>query len=183
MYFIKVDVFEESSMTANCELKKKHKLWVEWVKVNWIYGSIRVYEIVVLDKMKKSSKMIRKWFSFQKAKSLESTKDEGNKAFRSGNYQQALELYSKALQIDPFNKSTNSKLYCNRATVNFKLKNYDDSISDCNNAIELDPTYLKAYLRRAKRWVLWDYGSILQGKYSDDFPSHFAVLHCVSKIL
>jgi len=91
--------------------------------------------------------------AYKKAKSLESTKDEGNKAFRSGNYQQALELYSKALQIDPFNKSTNSKLYCNRATVNFKLKNYDDSISDCNNAIELDPTYLKAYLRRAKSYM------------------------------
>jgi len=81
---------------------------------------------------------------------LESTKEEGNKAFRSGKYEEALELYSKALEIDPCNKSTNSKLYCNRATVNSKLQKLEDAIKDCNSAIELDASYLKAYLRRAK---------------------------------
>ena len=87
----------------------------------------------------------------QKAKNLEATKEEGNKAFRAGDYQEALRLYTKALEIDLLNKSTNSKLYCNRATVNFKLKNMEDSVKDCTSAIELDPSYLKAYLRRAKR--------------------------------
>lgn len=91
--------------------------------------------------------------AYKRAKLLETTKEEGNTAFRNGNYIEALSLYSKALEIDPCNKSTNSKLYCNRATVNFKLKKLEDSIKDCTNAIDLDPTYLKAYLRRAKSYM------------------------------
>uniref|UniRef100_A0A069DN47 DnaJ protein n=1 Tax=Clytia hemisphaerica TaxID=252671 RepID=A0A069DN47_9CNID len=91
--------------------------------------------------------------AYKKAKNLEATKEEGNKAFRGGDYQEALRLYTKALEIDPINKSTNSKLYCNRATVNFKLKKMEDSVKDCTSAIELDPSYLKAYLRRAKSYM------------------------------
>lgn len=31
-----------------------------------------------------------------------------------------------------------------------QLNRMDDAINDCSNAIELDDTYIKAYLRRAK---------------------------------
>lgn len=44
-------------------------------------------------------------------------KEEGNAAFKAGNSQQAYDLYTEALQIDPNNVFTNSKLYFNRATV------------------------------------------------------------------
>lgn len=91
--------------------------------------------------------------AYKKAKNLEGTKAEGNAAFRNQKFEEALELYTKALEIDPLNKSTNSKLYCNRATVNFKLKKLEESITDCTSAIELDPAYLKAYLRRAKSYM------------------------------
>lgn len=59
-------------------------------------------------------------------------------------------MYSEALSIDPHNKFTNSKLYFNRATVNFKLNKLEDSVNDCTAAINLDDGYVKAYLRRAK---------------------------------
>ena len=87
---------------------------------------------------------------FQKAKSLENQKQAGNDAFRSNDFAKASELYTEALSIDSLNKLTNSKLYCNRALVNSKLKKYDECVNDCTEAIELDPTYIKAYLRRAK---------------------------------
>lgn len=57
----------------------------------------------------------------QKAKSLLAKKEEGNKEFRTGNYHEAYKIYTEALEIDPNNKFTNSKLYCNRATVCSKV--------------------------------------------------------------
>jgi len=61
------------------------------------------------------------WWLLQRAKQLTTQKEAGNAAFRAGRLQEAYDLYSKALQIDPHNNSTNSKLYCNRATVGSKV--------------------------------------------------------------
>lgn len=61
--------------------------------------------------------------SFQNAKALKAKKEEGNKAFKEGNFEAAYELYSEALTIDPNNIKTNAKLYCNRATVGSKVRN------------------------------------------------------------
>ena len=41
---------------------------------------------------------------------------------RSGKYQEAHGLYTEALEIDPANIFTNSKLYNNRATVSSKVR-------------------------------------------------------------
>ena len=61
------------------------------------------------------------FFPKQKAKQLIAKKEEGNKEFRSGKFEAAFTIYTQALQIDPNNKFTNSKLYCNRATVCSKV--------------------------------------------------------------
>uniref|UniRef100_A0A8W4F8Y5 DnaJ heat shock protein family (Hsp40) member C7 n=1 Tax=Sus scrofa TaxID=9823 RepID=A0A8W4F8Y5_PIG len=86
------------------------------------------------------------------AKALKAKKEDGNKAFKEGNYKLAYELYTEALGIDPNNIKTNAKLYCNRGTVNSKLRKLDDAIEDCTHAVKLDDTYIKAYLRRAQWW-------------------------------
>ena len=57
----------------------------------------------------------------QKSKQLVSKKEEGNLAFKAGQYQQAYELYSEGLSIDEYNKVTNAKLHCNRALVESKV--------------------------------------------------------------
>jgi len=59
----------------------------------------------------------------QKAKKLASKKDEGNEAFRKGRTSDAYQLYSEALEIDPNNRKTNAKLFCNRALVGGKVSN------------------------------------------------------------
>uniref|UniRef100_A0A8V5GTB1 Uncharacterized protein n=1 Tax=Melopsittacus undulatus TaxID=13146 RepID=A0A8V5GTB1_MELUD len=84
------------------------------------------------------------------AKALKAKKEDGNKAFKDGNYKLAYELYTEALGIDPNNIKTNAKLYCNRGTVNSKLRKLEEAIDDCTNAVKLDDTYIKAYLRRAQ---------------------------------
>ncbi|TNN85992.1 DnaJ subfamily C member 7 [Liparis tanakae] len=80
-------------------------------------------------------------------------REEGNKAFKEGNFEAAYELYSAALTIDPNNIKTNAKLCCNRATVGSKLKKLEQAVEDCTRAIKLDETYIKAYLRRAQCYM------------------------------
>lgn len=87
---------------------------------------------------------------YKKAKQLKLKKEEGNEAFKRGNFQEAFTLYTEALAIDPLNKHTNAKLYFNRATVGSKLNKLEEAIEDCTAAINLDEGYIKAYLRRAK---------------------------------
>ncbi|KAI6072486.1 DnaJ-like protein subfamily C member 7 isoform X1 [Aix galericulata] len=87
------------------------------------------------------------------AKALKAKKEDGNKAFKEGNYKLAYELYTEALGIDPNNIKTNAKLYCNRGTVNSKLRKLEEAIDDCTNAVKLDDTYIKAYLRRAQCYM------------------------------
>merc|ERR1711872_421936 len=90
---------------------------------------------------------------YKKVKSLKTKKEEGNTAFKAGNLDEAYRLYSEALLIDPCNRNSNAKLYFNRATVASKLKKTAESISDCDRALDLDPNYTKALLRRAKCYM------------------------------
>jgi len=90
---------------------------------------------------------------FKKAKSLQKSKIAGNDAFKAGKYQEAYDLYTESLAIDPDNKHINAALYFNRATTCSKLNKLDDCIRDCTKAIELDNGYIKAYARRAKSYM------------------------------
>uniref|UniRef100_A0A668RGA5 DnaJ homolog subfamily C member 7 n=1 Tax=Oreochromis aureus TaxID=47969 RepID=A0A668RGA5_OREAU len=71
------------------------------------------------------------------AKALKAKKEEGNKAFKEGNYEAAYELYSEALTIDPNNIKTNAKLYCNRATVGSK---YEEAVRDYEKVYQTEKT-------------------------------------------
>ncbi|KAF2091557.1 TPR-like protein [Saccharata proteae CBS 121410] len=81
---------------------------------------------------------------------LDRMKEEGNAAFKAGRYQEAVDTYTKALEVDPTNKGTNSKIYQNRATCNIKLKNYQAAVDDSTQALSLDSSYLKARKTKAK---------------------------------
>lgn len=89
---------------------------------------------------------------------LDRMKGEGNDEYKAGRWQNALEKYTAALEIDPSNKGTNSKILQNRALCYTKLKQFDEAIADCERAISLDPSYLKARktkanaLGLAERW-------------------------------
>jgi DnaJ family protein C protein 7 len=83
-------------------------------------------------------------------KKLNRMKEEGNTHFKYGRWQQALDVYTTALEVDPTNKGTNSKILNNRAMCYSRLKKYTDAIADCDRAIQLDPSYTKARKTRAK---------------------------------
>ncbi|KJX96835.1 hypothetical protein TI39_contig598g00029 [Zymoseptoria brevis] len=81
---------------------------------------------------------------------LDKMKEEGNGHFKAGRYQPAVDIYTSALEVDPTNKGTNSKILNNRAMCYTKLKQWQNAIGDCDKAIQLDPSYTKARKTRAK---------------------------------
>lgn len=84
----------------------------------------------------------------QKALAL---KEKGNKYFKQGKYDEAIECYTKGMTADPYNPV----LPTNRASAYFRLKKFAVAESDCNLAIALNRSYTKAYSRRgATRFAL-----------------------------
>lgn len=81
---------------------------------------------------------------------LDRMKEEGNAAYKGGRHKQAVDVYSKALEVDPNNKGTNSKILQNRALASIKLKEYKSAIADCTRALVLDPSYTKARKTKAR---------------------------------
>lgn len=87
----------------------------------------------------------------------EELKDTGNNGFKSGDYNWSVEKYTSALQTCPLQFSKlRAILYCNRSAARMKQEKYDKAIKDCTKSIELDDTYLKAYVRRAQSYELRD---------------------------
>uniref|UniRef100_A0A665TI56 RNA polymerase II-associated protein 3 n=1 Tax=Echeneis naucrates TaxID=173247 RepID=A0A665TI56_ECHNA len=86
-------------------------------------------------------------------------KEKGNRFFKDGKYDDAIECYTRGMGADPFNPV----LPTNRATAFFRLKKYAVAESDCNLAIALDSNYFKAYARRgAARFALKQCESALE---------------------
>lgn len=78
-------------------------------------------------------------------------KNEGNLRFKSGKYNEAIELYDKAIQACPGTHSTDlSTFYQNRAAAYEQLKHWTAVRNDCTRALELNPRYVKALHRRAR---------------------------------
>lgn len=81
----------------------------------------------------------------------EKLKNEGNDFFKSGEYLKAITVYTQGLQTCPLAYSKErSILFANRAAAKTKSLDKDSAISDCTKAIELNPSYVKAYIRRAQ---------------------------------
>uniref|UniRef100_A0A8C0BJV5 Tetratricopeptide repeat protein 1 n=1 Tax=Buteo japonicus TaxID=224669 RepID=A0A8C0BJV5_9AVES len=98
-------------------------------------------------------------------------KEKGNEQFKKGDYGEAEDSYTKALQICPacFQKDR-AVLFSNRAAAKMKQDKTEAALSDCSKAVELDPNYIRALLRRAELYektekldeALEDYKAVLE---------------------
>ncbi|XP_028401862.1 mitochondrial import receptor subunit TOM70-like [Dendronephthya gigantea] len=85
------------------------------------------------------------------------SKLKGNELFKAKKYEEAIECYSSAISICPKENKADLAIYFqNRAAAHEQLKNYDDVISDCKQALQYNKKYTKAYLRRAKAYEMLD---------------------------
>ena len=88
----------------------------------------------------------------------ESFKAEANGKFSSGNYREAMDLYSKALSVlggqpgdlGGEDAALAAALRSNRAATHLKLGDLEGCVRDCDSAVALDGAYVKAYVRRSK---------------------------------
>lgn len=75
--------------------------------------------------------------------------EQANEVFVDDKYEEAYELYTKAITSDDkTDTKLSSKILAARAQCALKLKKFTDALNDSNNAIELDETNIKAYLRK-----------------------------------
>eukprot|EP00669_Euglena_mutabilis_P006505 TRINITY_DN2091_c0_g1_i1.p1 TRINITY_DN2091_c0_g1~~TRINITY_DN2091_c0_g1_i1.p1 ORF type:complete len:500 (+),score=143.06 TRINITY_DN2091_c0_g1_i1:34-1500(+) len=81
---------------------------------------------------------------------FENLKSEGNASFSSKNWPEAIDAYTKALEVEPANRNVNGVLRCNRAAAYKEQGLLTLAIEDCTAAIETDSGYIKAYQRRAR---------------------------------
>lgn len=79
-------------------------------------------------------------------KKAEEVKGEGNKLLLAKDYEGAERCYTEALELSP--DGPNSHVYlCNRAAALCYVGRNDDAVVDCQEAIDLNPSYAKAYTR------------------------------------
>jgi len=72
-------------------------------------------------------------------------KNEGNAAFKAGNYQQAAVFYTEALALD----ASQHALYSNRAACFLKLGRYAQAREDATECTKLAPSFAKGHFRLA----------------------------------
>jgi len=73
-------------------------------------------------------------------------KQKGNDFFKKGDFGSAVKHYTEAIKRNP----SDAKIYSNRAACYTKLMSFDLALADCESSIKMDPTFVKAYLRKAK---------------------------------
>lgn len=97
-------------------------------------------------------------------------KAQGNECFKNAEYDKAVDLYTKGIEICPkCHKKTLSILLSNRAACHMKTDEKEKAIEDCTLALERDQYYTKARIRRAQMYeatekldeALKDYNEIL----------------------
>lgn len=81
----------------------------------------------------------------KRARTVASARSSGNLLFKASKFTEASVVYSQGLEQDPYN----SVLLCNRAACRSKLGQYEKAVEDCTAALNLQPCYSKARLRRA----------------------------------
>lgn len=93
----------------------------------------------------------------------EKAKEDANKLFSEKKNPEAIEAYTHCLQLDPFNKYYNSVILSNRSACYINQKEYIKALTDINKAIDLNPEFAKAYVRRGNiRIYLEEYSEALK---------------------
>ncbi|VDO09422.1 unnamed protein product [Rodentolepis nana] len=117
----------------------KKKAWDKF-DVDKALEEIDVPESVISDS---ESETDEEWENERRLKLSEVEKDEGNRLFKEGKYEDAVEKYTTAIRLAP----ENPLLYTNRAIALYKLERYASSESDCSIALSMNARLVKGFYR------------------------------------
>eukprot|EP01016_Furgasonia_blochmanni_P014917 TRINITY_DN1797_c0_g1_i3.p1 TRINITY_DN1797_c0_g1~~TRINITY_DN1797_c0_g1_i3.p1 ORF type:complete len:608 (+),score=221.37 TRINITY_DN1797_c0_g1_i3:156-1979(+) len=71
-------------------------------------------------------------------------KTKGNAAFTAGNYEEAVEHFTKAIELNP----NDHVFYSNRSGAFASLEEYEKALEDANKCVSLKPDWAKGYTRK-----------------------------------
>lgn len=71
-------------------------------------------------------------------------KEQGNKAFQTGQFELAVELFTQAIALSP----SEHVFYSNRSGAYASLKNYEKALEDATQCVTLKPDWPKGYQRK-----------------------------------
>lgn len=83
-------------------------------------------------------------------------KNQGNDCFKAKQYKNAVEYYSKGLEVDCGVEEIDKALLLNRAACNLELKNYRRCIDDCKKVLIKDDKNVKACYRLGRAFFAVD---------------------------
>lgn len=85
---------------------------------------------------------------------MTTTREQGNQAFKQGNYSEAIDRYTEAinslleLQLNESNKNDLTKCFSNRSQCYINLNQYEDAIEDATRGREIDKNMLSLLLQQ-----------------------------------
>ncbi|VEN62046.1 unnamed protein product [Callosobruchus maculatus] len=80
----------------------------------------------------------------------EQYKEQGNTAFKNSDYDQAVRLYTKAINVTKGENRNLAVYYKNRAAAHLKQQKYQEALEDCDKCLEIVPSDPKALFRRCQ---------------------------------
>jgi len=75
-------------------------------------------------------------------------KELGNAAFKENQFEKAIEHYSQALTSAPL--ESQHLILSNRAAALLALNQFASALEDCQKVVELNPSFLKGFMRMAQ---------------------------------
>jgi len=117
----------------------------------------------------------------QRSAAIEKMRNSGNQAFRKGNYQEAIKLYSHAITMAmtrplwepaPLLKEEAQVLFANRAQAHMSANNWPEALADANLSVDFKRAQNpKAHWRKAR--VLKEIGRLEEAKQALEFGLEF----------
>lgn len=89
----------------------------------------------------------------RKLLAMRDLKHSANDAFKRHDFERAVQLYTKALAIDPQHDEYCAVLFCNRAAAYMGMERFNSALTDCEEALKRKQQYPRAMLRRARCYV------------------------------